>query len=316
MTKGLQDDASKPASSKDAKTSAKCERLLRRMVDFKGGRPSSDIGSDTIQLGKTKVFLRKQPYELLESRRSRLLYMCSVKVQSVIRMGLYKLWLLRLKTSTVRIQRCFKAIIARIRIKRRIDAKRLKRVREVAAIEASRRAVELRGKAERLTQEAIFKKIAIEAAQHAELKIIAKDAEAKALARKLEEAQREAAEAAAQAKSLEDIARSDDPNLDGLISPDLPASVKAAIRRSFSSRPFVLGPTFKKSTTPLGHFEASPVVDEDAPLYSVADMETDVKVVRLFNKHATKIDKELYRKQFPKAWSTVHLADIFGLDEK
>lgn len=296
-------------------------------IPFKKGDTLHDcekpIVEDELQLGKTKVFLRKTPYDLLEARRSKLLYSFAVTIQAIIRMHLYRRWLHRLRNATLYLQRYFRIVEARVRTKRRIERRKMKRLHEIAAQDAVAKAAELQAKAEKLAQEVVFKRIAAEAAATAERRNSVKDAEIKAAlekARDAEDAKRKAEEAALLAKSLEEKAKEDIYLQDQLL-PELPASVRAAIVRTMAHKSFTVGPVFNKSPRWSGKSNFSDdlqlrnpeVTEED---YAQVEISPDVKVARLFNKHATKIDKELYKKQFPKAWPAVTLADIFGLDEK
>ena len=281
------------------------------------------VAEDELQLGKTKVFLRKAPYDLLETLRSKLLYSVAVRIQSLIRMCLYRRWLVRLRRATLYLQRYFRIIEARVRTKRRIERRKMKRIHEMAAQAAVARAAELQGKAEKLAQEVVFKRIAAEAAATAERRNSVKEAEIKAAldkARAAEEAKRKAEEAAQLAKSLEEKAN-EDISLEVDLDPELPASVRAAIARTMANKSFTLGPVFNKSPRWSGKSNFSDDLqlrnpEESDGDYAQVEISADVKVARLFNKHATKIDKELYKKQFPKAWPAVTLADIFGLDDK
>ena len=283
---------------------------------------NTSIAEDELQLGKTKVFLRKAPYDLLEAQRSKLLYSVAVKIQSLIRMHLYRRWLVRLRRATLYLQRYFRIVEARVRTKRRIERRKMKRMHETAAQAAVARAAELQAKAEKLAQEVVFKRIAAEAAATAERRNSVKEAEIKAAldkTRAAEDARRKAEEAALLAKSLEEKANED--TLEADLDPDLPASVRAAIARTMANKSFTLGPVFNKSPRWSGKSNFSDDLQLRNPEdsegdYAQVEISADVKVARLFNKHATKIDKELYKKQFPKAWPAVTLADIFGLDDK
>ena len=77
----LWDDSSSPKPGSPISAIKSNEFMLK----WKGKTTSSGIARDAIQIGKTKVFFRKAPYDLLEGRRARLTYLSATKVQAICR---------------------------------------------------------------------------------------------------------------------------------------------------------------------------------------------------------------------------------------
>lgn len=60
-------------------------RVLKHMSQWKGKESTFALSKDAVELGKTKVFMKKEPYELFESRLARLLYVNASLIQSMMR---------------------------------------------------------------------------------------------------------------------------------------------------------------------------------------------------------------------------------------
>ena len=77
----LWDDASAPKQEGNASTA----KSYRFMLKWKGKTTTSGITRDLIQIGKSKIFFRKAPYDLLEGRRARLTFLSAAKIQAACR---------------------------------------------------------------------------------------------------------------------------------------------------------------------------------------------------------------------------------------
>ena len=81
----LWDDASRPAPTTDPAQAKYYRHILDDMVTWKGKISSAGVAKEQVQIGKTKVFMRTPPYNLLEGRRARLQYLMVIKIQSQAR---------------------------------------------------------------------------------------------------------------------------------------------------------------------------------------------------------------------------------------
>jgi myosin V len=82
----LWDDTSGPKPTSTASRASRMEaRKLKFMLKWKGKTSSAGVSRESIQVGKDKVFFRKPPHDLLEGRRSRLIYLSASKLQGIVR---------------------------------------------------------------------------------------------------------------------------------------------------------------------------------------------------------------------------------------
>jgi myosin-5 len=81
----LWDDASRPAPTTDPAVAKVNKHSLDDMVVWKGKVSAAGVAKEQVQIGKTKVFMRTPPYNLLEGRRARLQYLMIIKIQSQAR---------------------------------------------------------------------------------------------------------------------------------------------------------------------------------------------------------------------------------------
>lgn len=110
-----------PQLDKRAESSAHTLRILRETEFWRGTLIKLD--RSTVQLGKSKVFLRKQAHDLFESRRSKCIYLASRRVQSIIRAFLARMHYLSMKMASLRIQIAVRYYIAHRRF---VELRRLK----------------------------------------------------------------------------------------------------------------------------------------------------------------------------------------------
>jgi myosin heavy subunit len=73
----------------------KCEELVNNVLIPVIGE-ARGIPAETIQFGKSKVFLRKNAYDALEMIRSRCLLDAGVKIQAIVRVSCGSKCLIRL----------------------------------------------------------------------------------------------------------------------------------------------------------------------------------------------------------------------------
>lgn len=117
----LWDDTSKPSAS-DPLTLKK----VREMAIWKGKSSTANVNSQQVQLGKTKVFMRRPPYDLLEGRNARYNYLYASRIQRLARGMVVRAWYRSAKWAIVRLQRWARDLKLWKVIARRIDAKRAK----------------------------------------------------------------------------------------------------------------------------------------------------------------------------------------------
>lgn len=94
----------------------KCEELVKNVLIpiIERGK---GIGAAAIQFGKTKVFLRKNAYDVLEILRSKQLVESAIRVQSLIRGHLYSRLFKVQRSSVITLQRVIRGFVARRRVR-------------------------------------------------------------------------------------------------------------------------------------------------------------------------------------------------------
>jgi myosin heavy subunit len=106
----------KEQEAEETSPSARKSRRKSKLDEIKTWRGKKDVPKESCQLGLTKVFIRKQAHDVLESWRSRRLVSAARKVQSTFRMCIYRSWFL-LATRAVRLlQRIIRGVLARKRV--------------------------------------------------------------------------------------------------------------------------------------------------------------------------------------------------------
>ena len=83
------------------KTNETLNTRLKNVKQWKGTVLFSDVSIKEIQLGKTKVFLRRDAYDILEGRRTRFLSTYCTKIQTVYRRHYAKLKVAKLRSNRV-----------------------------------------------------------------------------------------------------------------------------------------------------------------------------------------------------------------------
>lgn len=117
----LWDDQSKPTS-----TDPLALKKIREMTIWKGKSSTANVNAQQVQLGKTKVFMRRPPYDLLEGRSARYNYLYASRIQRLARGMVVRAWYRSAKWAIVRLQRWARDLKLWLVIAKRIDAKRAK----------------------------------------------------------------------------------------------------------------------------------------------------------------------------------------------
>lgn len=91
-------------------------RRASRIMDVSMWQGKATIAKESVQLGVTKVFLRKQAHDLLEARRSRRLASAVRKIQSLYRGFFFHIQYLQTKWAVRLIQRVVRGHLARVRV--------------------------------------------------------------------------------------------------------------------------------------------------------------------------------------------------------
>jgi myosin-5 len=86
-----------------------------RLADIALWQSKSTIAKQSVQLGLTKVFLRKPAHDVLESRRSRRIASAARRIQCQFRCKQMRTWYLRLQAAIRLAQRVVRGTLARIR---------------------------------------------------------------------------------------------------------------------------------------------------------------------------------------------------------
>ena len=95
-------DDSSPKLTGAEKNFAKMKRKVEK-VEFWRGKGAS-VPTNSIQLGKTKVFFRKQAHDLFEGRRSRSIVVSARSIQAGIRGFMARVWYRKSKKAILRLQ--------------------------------------------------------------------------------------------------------------------------------------------------------------------------------------------------------------------
>ncbi|CAM9199076.1 unnamed protein product, partial [Ectocarpus fasciculatus] len=114
LLKVLWDDAL-PDSSDNVVDKSRSSRRNSRIMDMMAWRGKKEIAQESVQLGLTKVFIRKQAHDILESRRSRRLVSAAKRMQSCFRMYIYRAYYLQVTRAVRLIQRCTRGFMGRKR---------------------------------------------------------------------------------------------------------------------------------------------------------------------------------------------------------
>jgi len=106
-----EEEAVTAAKKKSGKPQRRCSRV-EDMLSWKG---KGDIARESVQLGLTKVFLRKVAHDILEARRSRRLLSAANKIQTCYRGYLQRSWYLSCLRSTLLVQRVYRGMMGRMK---------------------------------------------------------------------------------------------------------------------------------------------------------------------------------------------------------
>lgn len=114
LLKVLWDDAL-PESSDNVIDKSRTSRRNSRIMDMMAWKGKKDIAQESVQLGLTKVFIRKQAHDILESRRSRRLVSAAKRMQSAFRMYIYRSYFLQVTRAVRLLQRVTRGFMGRKR---------------------------------------------------------------------------------------------------------------------------------------------------------------------------------------------------------
>lgn len=114
LLKVLWDDAL-PESSDNVIDKSRSSRRNSRIMDMMAWKGKKEIAQESVQLGLTKVFIRKQAHDILESRRSRRLVSAAKRMQSAFRMYIYRSYYLQVTRGVRLIQRVTRGFMGRKR---------------------------------------------------------------------------------------------------------------------------------------------------------------------------------------------------------
>lgn len=120
----LWDDTSKPNPSDRL---AKKKSIVAEI--WRGKTSTNSVHVQQVQLGKTKVFMRRPPYDLLEGRRARYNYLFASRIQRIIRGIVTRRWYKSAKWAIVFMQRWVRNVKLRMEIRKRINKKRAKGIK-------------------------------------------------------------------------------------------------------------------------------------------------------------------------------------------
>jgi myosin V len=101
-------EAPPPGSESEPAKSVRPSRRSSRVEDMKVWRGKAEIAQESVQLGLTKVFLRKVAHDILESRRSRKLLSAAKKIQCFYRGYKIRTWFLLCLRAVVLIQKSYR----------------------------------------------------------------------------------------------------------------------------------------------------------------------------------------------------------------
>lgn len=311
----LWDDSTLPAVATNPVEKLKNGRKLEYMRKWKGKATSDGIGKESIQIGKTKIFLRKPPHDLLEGRRSRLTFFAAVKIQAAIMGFTTRKWFRKVRKACVKIQRNMKGILLRKRIAVRIEVRRLKREEElIRKREAEKKAALEKQAAAAAMQKDLLKASLAEMAKKRAAKTTPIAAEetkqVEALEKEVEKIEAEQKKAEDELVHQQKQAETIQTRLEKLKSLDNNSkNKKASVSRLIKS--VVLGPKYRSK-----HKDAENAVEESGDneiATDDADMPaSNTDISRLYNKSANVAEKEAYKKQFPKLYSKSRILNMFS----
>jgi myosin heavy subunit len=277
------------------------------MRHWKGKASMSGIGKEAIQIGKSKIFLRKPPHDLLEGRRSRITHVAALKIQAVIQGYTTRLWFRKVKKACRKIQKNARATNLRKTIKRRIQVTKLKKEEALLRQKEAQRKAELEMQKSQIDKqkallkgslnEMIKKKSSTgKPEEETKVKEIEKEIE------KFEEEKKKAEE-----ELMQQLKQAD--------------NITSQLEKLQTNKPFkrysvtnvlksvVLGPKYlRKKKGGDGDQEigdSEMVQDGDVP-------EDNTTISRLFTKNANADDKDAYKKQFPKLYSKSRVLNMFS----
>ena len=265
------------AASKFKDSGDACMALLDVLFDllFKTSKATFSQAY-TCQKGRSKIFMPKDTYNLLEGARARLVYESSTKIQALGRGFRYRRWFLRARVSG-------------------------KRIRRFLRNKAFKRAVMFR----------VFKKREAKRKAEAELKQRADAERAAALAKKSVPPQTtNGAAPSVPTPTVVPSAPVSSGPAPAVIEDDMSYFSAGDTWRAKQEKKLELSRV--KPTTQIGPkaIAAPKKVEEEEP----RQLKVPISLLQVHHKKSTELEKSLYQEQFPSQWSTDRLLKFFQRD--
>ena len=289
------DDSSLPS---DPSQKIANERKLAYMKKWKGKATSAGIGKESIQIGKSKIFLRKQPFDLLEGRRSRITYFAACKMQAVITGYTTRLWWRRIRKACKKIQKNARAINLRRTIARRVKMTKLKREEAMIRQREAERKAELERQRQAIEKQKQLLKGSLS-------EMITKQTSHEQIEREIEQFERE--KKRAEEELMQQLKQAD--TISSQLQELQTEKRNKSIDFKSTIQSVVLGPKYlrkKKGETEEEIGDSDMVQETDVP-------DSNTAISRLFSKNALSDAKDAYKRQFPKLYSRNRVLSMFAV---
>ena len=268
------------------------------MKKWKGKATSAGIGKESIQIGKSKIFLRKQPFDLLEGRRSRITYFAACKMQAVITGYTTRLWWRRIRKACKKIQKNARAINLRRTIARRVKMTKLKREEAMIRQREAERKAELERQRQAIEKQKQLLKGSLS-------EMITKQTSHEQIEREIEQFERE--KKRAEEELMQQLKQAD--TISSQLQELQTEKRNKSIDFKSTIQSVVLGPKYlrkKKGETEEEIGDSDMVQETDVP-------DSNTAISRLFSKNALSDAKDAYKRQFPKLYSRNRVLSMFAV---
>jgi hypothetical protein len=273
--------------SNTAPASDLCTQLLDAIVSLHVLDGMNSSLSLKRQSGKTKVFLSKDVYHILEGNRARSVFEYVSRLQALYRMHRFRRWFVRAKKSARVIHKNYEAHCLRVLLEARSQTRaEMKRIEEL-----KKEQERLLREQQRLVQEQEQEKLK-NIASAAERAKLAQEAEAQK--KLLDATQKQLVDVVAHRKRVEED--------EAKHVADLSRTREVAKDRG---APMEIGP--KRFETPSSIAESIDLSSQRSPLSLLG--------LQMYLKKSNPSEKSLYKQQFPTKWSTSRLLQYFRNEE-